>query len=288
MRRERLLGIAQLQILLLVLFSFTTIQVLSAEEDSSPREVLAGRLANRLASSGIKRVIIFDFTGPEGQLIPFGSWLADAVSKSLAGRNEQVLILDRSQLAREMEKEHLAVADLLNRSVRTKICMSLGVDGFIVGSFGPYKDQIGLTFAVWRLDNPSGADFRYASMLTGKLPLDTEASAHLAIPLESLRPSDGIFRAGYAGRTIAECDYCPPPKFSPTTVWKVKQGTIVADIVVSPEGRVSEIKIVQSPDEALNAPTIQAIQDYKYKPAVDPDGKAAAVRMPYAITFRTK
>jgi TonB family protein len=288
MKRGCPLGIQMLQILFLVLFPFVTICAAPAQRDLSPKELLANRLVNGIAASGIRRVVVFDFTGPEGQLIPFGSWLTDEVSKSLAGRNIEVQVVDRSQLGLEMEKQHLSVADLLNRSVRTKISKSLGVDGFVVGSFGPFRDEIGLTFAVWRLDSPSNTDFRYSSMITGKLPLDIEASAHLDIPLQSFRPSDGVFRAGYAGRTIAECDYCPPPKFSAETVWKVKRGTIIADIVVSTEGRVSEIKIVQSPDMELNEATIKAIKGYKFKSAVDPDGNPAAVRMPYEIIIRTK
>jgi len=108
------------------------------------------------------------------------------------------------------------------------------------------------------------------------------------MPLDSLRPIDGVFKAGYAGMTVAECVYCPAPQFSPAAVWRVKHGTVVAMIVVSSEGHVEDVKIVQSPDAALNADAITAIQNYKFRPAIDPDGKPTAVRMPFSLTFQIK
>jgi outer membrane biosynthesis protein TonB len=64
-------------------------------------------------------------------------------------------------------------------------------------------------------------------------------------------------------------------KIPAAALWKVKQGTVVATIVVSSKGTLSEIKITGTPSAELNDEAITAIA-YKFKPAIDPDGCAAS------------
>ena len=274
-----------------ILLAFFIANVLApgTQASLSPTEDLASKIAVRLSDSGIKSVVVFDLTGPDGQLLPFGSWAADQISNRLAGVDARIQVIERARIAAGMQNEHLAPKDAVAADAKTRISRLLGADSFVVGSFGPFKDQIGVTLVAYSTSNAKpGTKAQYMFMLNGKMRLDPEAASHLNVPLESLRPSDGVYNAGYAGNTVAECESCPLPQFPVATVLKVKQATIVAIIVVSPEGRVTEVKIVGSPDIELNAEAIKAIKDYRYKPAVDPDGEAVSVRMPFSIIFNTK
>src|ERR1700693_2335044 len=208
----------------------------------SPSEALTDRLLKEL--SGIKTLVVFDLTGPDGQSLPLGSWIADRISNNIP--DGPVRVVARDRLATELHKQHLTPQEVVNATVESNISRSLEADGFISGSFGPFKDQIGITLAVWRASDKPNMNFRFVSMVNGKMSLDSEAASHITIPLESMKPSDGVYKAGYAGMTVAVCESCPPPQFPPAAVWRVKQGKIVTMIVVSPVGRVTDVKITES------------------------------------------
>jgi TonB family protein len=289
MRRGRFVTIQSFAVLLLLASFMGISPALEELGDSSAMEMLARKLEGRLSDAGIKTVVVFDLSGPDGQSLPLGGWLADEVSRNLKHGTTQVHVIDRARILTELQAENLTTGSLVSPALRIRIAQALGADGFIGGSFGPFKEQVGITLAVWRLvEAKPTSDSQYVSMVTGKIPLGQEGKAYLAAPLESLRPVDGIYKAGYAGRGIAECSFCPPPRFSPAVVLKVNHGTVLAMIVVSAEGRVSEVKIVDSPDSDLNSAAIEAIETYKFKPALDPDGQAVPIRMPYSLTFHLK
>lgn len=59
-------------------------------------------------------------------------------------------------------------------------------------------------------------------------------------------------------------------------------------IVVSPEGRATQIKVVESVGEEIDAQSVKAVESYRFKAAVDPDGRRVAVYMVFALAFRVK
>jgi TonB family protein len=255
----------------------------------SPVDLLAGKLAEQLAASGFKSVVIFDLTGPEGQWLPFGGWLADQFSTALARTAKDTPVIDRAKLSAQMDSMYLIPKAVVTRAARVSLAEALGAEGFIEGSFGPFKDQVGLTFVAWRtadvkLKNPVGAIF----LVNGKVPLDAETASHLSLPLESLRPGDGIFKAGHAGMTIPTCETFPAPQFPAAAIWKLKRGVVTLMIVVSPEGQASEAKVTQTPDADLNDAALKAMATTRFKPAIDPDGDPVAVRMPFFLSFQVK
>jgi TonB family protein len=258
-----------------------------ARDHSAGTERLTDELVSRLSDSGIRTLVVFDLTGPDSQILPFGSWIADRISNTVAGK--QFRVVARSRLAEEIRNHHLVQKDAFNAATMSHISRLLGADGFVSGSFGPFKGQVGITVAIWRApDTETTATFRFVSMVNGKMPLDSDASSHLTVPLEALEPSGGVYKAGYAGRTVAECESCPPPQFPPAALWKAKQGSIVVMVVVSADGTVIDVTVVESPDAELNAAAINAIKTYRYKPAFDPDGEPTTVRMPFTVGFKIR
>jgi TonB family protein len=279
----------RLAVALSICFQGSVPRGLSAFAQEKPSQAgmpaLAASLGAQLHGAGVKSVVIFDLRGPDDQSLPLGSWLADQISKTLANTGQGLQVINRVRLAAEMKTRNLGGEDTVQTPVLAQVSESVEADGYVTGSFGPFKDQIGVTLVVWRTSDVRQAK-GYSLMLNGRVPLGPEEASHLTVPLESLRPSDGIFRAGHAGMTVAECDYCPPPQFSAAPVWKQKQGTILMAIVVSPEGRPAQIKVTTSVDHELDAQAVKAVASYKFRPAVDPDGEPAAVHMPFAVIFR--
>jgi TonB family protein len=255
----------------------------AANGDSDQLATLSRALAAALTKSNAKSVVVFDLIGPDGQSLPFGAWLADRISSSLPNVGLQTPVIDRNKLAREISD-----LDLSQKGVgledKARISEALGADFFVDGTFGAVGDHIGITLVA---RNRSDIKKKvYTSMVNGKILLDTEVETHLGVTLDSLRPSDGIFKSGIAGMTVPQCDYCPLPQFSVSGVWNKKQGTVILALLISAEGRATQIKVIRSLGSELDQQAIAAAEVYRFRPALDPDGKPVAVLMPYTVTFR--
>jgi TonB family protein len=257
-----------------------------AQSHGSGIDVLARSLGVELNRSGIKRVVVFDFRPAEGKWLAFGSWLADQFSATLAQDGQGIEVVDRMRLAAAMEGRQLSFRDNLGAVTESQIAVSLGADTIVSGSFGAFGNQVGVTLVASRVsDIKLGGLSKLSCVVNGKVPLDKQVSEHLEVPLNSLQPSDGINRAGTAGLTIPQCESCPDPHFSPIALFKQPRGTIVVSFVVSPEGRPTEIKVVQSVSDQLDADFIKAVLDYRFAPARDPDGDPVSARMHYSFGF---
>jgi periplasmic protein TonB len=56
-------------------------------------------------------------------------------------------------------------------------------------------------------------------------------------------------------------------------------------LVVTPEGRAKDIKVLKPLPYGLTESALEAVKKWKFKPATGPDGKPAAVRQKIWITF---
>jgi TonB family protein len=82
------------------------------------------------------------------------------------------------------------------------------------------------------------------------------------------------------------CTQCPDPQYTEAARHKGLQGTILFLITVSERGIAEQIALVRSFDSGLTASAFQAIQRWRFKPAIGLDGKPFAVRVPVEVTFR--
>jgi TonB family protein len=82
------------------------------------------------------------------------------------------------------------------------------------------------------------------------------------------------------------CDKCPDPKYPAEARHKGLEGTIVLLVTVSEQGMAEQISLIKSFDSDLTASALQAVQSWRFKPAIGLDGKPIAVRVPIEVTFR--
>jgi len=62
-------------------------------------------------------------------------------------------------------------------------------------------------------------------------------------------------------------------------------GTVVLDAVISEEGVVDQVKVVESPDEQLSEAAIEAVEQWRFDPALC-DGEPVAVWYKLTINFK--
>lgn len=96
----------------------------------------------------------------------------------------------------------------------------------------------------------------------------------------------GYPQAGESGYGEPVCLYCPNPQFSNEAVKVKYQGTVLLRFVVTANGTTKDIQVIRSLGLGLDQKAIAAVRTWKFKPAVGPNGKPAAVIMMAEISYR--
>ena len=95
-----------------------------------------------------------------------------------------------------------------------------------------------------------------------------------------------VYRPGVGGVGQPTCVYCPDPKYSEEARKAKYQGTVVLQVVITPDGRAIDIQVVKGPGLGLEEKAVEAVKLWRFKPANGPGGKPVPVTVPLEITFR--
>jgi len=104
-------------------------------------------------------------------------------------------------------------------------------------------------------------------------------------PGEGWNTGGGTPNAGENGYGTPECVYCPRAEFSDEAVKAKFQGSVLVQLVVLPDGRAGQVRVVQGVGLGLDEKAAEAVRISRFKPAIGPDGKPAAVRMLIEVQF---
>jgi periplasmic protein TonB len=92
-------------------------------------------------------------------------------------------------------------------------------------------------------------------------------------------------RAGINGVTSPQCIYCPQPDYS-QKVRKAKiEGVVLLDVTVTTDGQIANPVVLKGPDVGLNNKALEAVRNWKMKPARGPDGQPVNCRVQVEIAF---
>ena len=58
------------------------------------------------------------------------------------------------------------------------------------------------------------------------------------------------------------------------------------DVVISADGRAIRITPIKGPGLGLEEKAIEAVRQWRFRPALGPNGKPVNVRIPIEVTFR--
>jgi TonB family protein len=244
-----------------------------ARAQEAPPEI--GALAHRLAPSLHKRVLVTDFEAPDARWLPFGAWLADEFSAAL--QSEHVQVASRSALTTALENQHLQRDGQWNEDVLKAVAKSIGAQTIVGGTFAAAQNGLALTLT--GRDAPSDGQFVQVS---GKVSISQALAEKLGVPVDSLRPKDGIYDTNQFGVGLAVCVRCPAPDFSAAAA---DGGMVILKAVVTAEGRTGEATVVRSAGAAMDEEALKAVKKWRFKPALDLDGRPVAARTFIQVTF---
>ena len=94
----------------------------------------------------------------------------------------------------------------------------------------------------------------------------------------------GVYRVG-GGVSAPRGIYTPDPEYSDAARKAKYQGTVVLWVVVDPQGRPQQVKVVRSLGMGLDEKAMEAVRRWKFEPARK-DGRPVAVQVNVEVNFR--
>jgi len=104
----------------------------------------------------------------------------------------------------------------------------------------------------------------------------------------SYGPTAGIARAGIGGVTAPRCVYCPQPAYSNEARAAKLNGTVVLKVVVTADGRTENVQVMNGPGSGLERQAIEAVKNWRFKPADGPDGTPVTCQVEVEVTFKIR
>src|SRR4029077_14915927 len=100
-----------------------------------------------------------------------------------------------------------------------------------------------------------------------------ELSAKVAEP-------EVVFHPRVGGVTYPKCVFCTNPKYPQQARHAKIEGTVEVTAIVGVVGKAHNIQIVKALGQGLDEQAVNAIQSWRFQPAVGPDGEPVAVVVP--------
>lgn len=255
-----------------------------AQSALSPVDPAISRLASHIAEpvqqAKATKVIVANLRGPDWENRSLGVWLADQISLSLQQNFSTLVVVDRPQLAAIVDDNKGPTSQTLVYQAAKKRARSLGARVVIVGSFARIPQGIGITLVALNASDLGGQ----LGETNGVVPLSDEMTAMSPEPIPAAK--EGIARAGVGGTTSPRCTHCPNPQYSDAARSEKYQGDVSLQVVVNAEGRVDKVVVIKGPGKGLEEAAVRAVRGWRFKPAMDVDGKPVSVVCPIEITFR--
>jgi TonB family protein len=99
---------------------------------------------------------------------------------------------------------------------------------------------------------------------------------------------DGAYIPGIAGIGGPKCMECPDPSYSDEARAAKVSGTVVLHLIVTEEGRATNIQVKRSLGHGLDEKAAEAVGNWRFKPAVGADYKPVPVWTDVEVDFRIK
>jgi hypothetical protein len=261
-------------------------------------DTLAHRLLDEFSEADKRSVAVMDLQPAFGQDTSLGSWLAEGLSSSLQEQDRTISIVERPRIGAVLLAQHLALTDEWNPNTAAGLGTLLRATTVVIGSYGATDDGIGITLVGLRVSEhrvPQSARFIICTIF-GKIPITQDVKSHLSASIDSLRPSDGVYRAGFGGVSLPVCVKCGVPMKMTTPDIDLQgmlrahpRGTTVGlRFVVSADGHTRNIVVTEPVGYGFDEQYVKAVEGWELKPAVDPDNRPVSAIYDFHLFFNFK
>jgi len=115
-------------------------------------------------------------------------------------------------------------------------------------------------------------------------------SSPVCKPVKESAPvfKDGAYVPGIGGIGVPKCMECPDPSYSDEARAEKISGTVVLHLIVAEDGHATNIQVKRSLGHGLDEKAVEGVENWRFKPAVGPEGRPVPVWTDVQVDFRIK
>lgn len=249
-------------------------------------DAVAHQFGAELVKARQRRVILIEFRGPDRYWSPFADWLADQFSAALKTAGHEIEVVDRINL---VDFEPIEENEFGTGTAKFGVALKLGADTLVIGTYRPAENGVGVSlnaYPVSDFGDATSVALTPISTVNGKIPFSKEIGSKVYLPLDALWPRNKKFTPGEQGVGYPSCIYCPNPQYSSEAHTAKLEGIVILLAVINADGRATQIRVSKSLGSGLDEEAIEAVKEWRFKPATDADGLPVPVFTPLELTFR--
>jgi TonB family protein len=232
------------------------------------------KLADDIVKAKLRSVIVVDFHDAQDKPCTLGWYVADELSEKWLAEKQKFRVLDRSELKDTKVEPTDLGAEMLKR-----LGSVWGVDAIITGAVETSPENYIVSATVRRAaDN--------TTIASESIAVPHSRILDLLKPLPDPNSGARMSRAGVNGISVPVCVACPIPQYSDRARAVKAQGNIVLDVLVSADGRAEIIAIRKGLGFGLTQVAIEAVSEWRFKPAGTKEGEPVPVIVPVEVTLR--
>lgn len=251
-------------------------------------EKLTARAEKLGCNSDDCKLLVLNLASTSGSTVMLDIKLADQLASIFAKSLPKGKVIDRSAVREFLARERIPYSLLKSDAARRWLGKELGATTVVAGDLnvnGPVPQAM---FVVFDVIDPDKIEYFGTELpVTAYSPGDLQASEPFGPPETPKATKTGamVYPSGTAGLTSATCDYMPNPAYTEEARNAGLSGTISVDAVLTPEGKLEEMRIIRGFPYGLNATTLETAKSWRCKPALK-DNQPVATEVQFEVNFK--
>jgi TonB family protein len=255
-------------------------------------EQIAEKLTVRAAKLGCTSndcaLSILNFASASGSTEMVDIKLADELASIFARTLLKGKVIDRSAVREFLAQERIPYNLLTSHAARRWLGQELGATTVVAGDLnvsGPVPQAM---FTVFDVTDPDKIEYFGTELpVTAYSPGDLQPAESFASHEMPKTTNSGaiVYRAGVDGVGSPSCDYMPNPQYTEAAREAKISGTILLDVIVTPEGTMESPRVGKGLPGGLNEEARNTLLAWRCKPAMK-DKVPVATVVQLEVNFR--
>lgn len=246
-------------------------------------QLMANRVAEAITASRAASVVVIDFYGPRKNFTQLGVSLADNFNSDLKNTSVQATVQARDPMRDWLKSKELPSNAFKSIDMALWVAGQLKIQTVVAGNVLVRENELAVEVNLYRVD-----DRQWLKSFEITSQVSPGASELAAFPIADSRYTldPHIAVAGRNGYTTPQCISCSQE--APYTDEAIKhrtQGSVVVAAIIGPDGIMQRLTVLDALPDGLTDRALDAVRQWKFTPAMGPDGKPATVQITIRLAF---
>jgi TonB family protein len=242
-------------------------------EEKAAKEIVAA-----MNSAHLRKLLVADFLDAGGVRTEKGVYLAARFAKDLSEQAPGFALVDREKWVSLLESNAISPNDVAQPGGLRRIGSALGCDAVATGLMTFTGGSIAISVSL--RDVATGRELALASFVQHQEPA-FEGQFPATVDDSGMR----FYFPGFDGVSEPYCARCAKAPYGERARRLRIRGSVFLSVLVGSDGRVQQIRLLNSLDTELDHNAIEDVKHWEFEPALDSSGRPVPVRFLVEMLF---